>query len=93
MGGLDTIEILQSIAGVSCFLIIVAGLVVGIVYLIRLRRTGGSASSNIKGDVQPTSVSKQKAIPLAESQLVCGECGTANPPGNNFCEHCGATLN
>lgn len=29
---------------------------------------------------------------MAELPIVCRQCGTANPPANNFCGSCGAYL-
>ena len=29
---------------------------------------------------------------MAESPVVCRHCGTANPPGNNFCGQCGTYM-
>jgi uncharacterized membrane protein YvbJ len=29
---------------------------------------------------------------MAESSILCRQCGTANPPGNNFCGQCGTYL-
>ena len=29
---------------------------------------------------------------MAKSPAICRQCGTANPPGNNFCGQCGAYI-
>lgn len=29
---------------------------------------------------------------MAERQLICGQCGATNPPGNNYCGRCGVFL-
>jgi predicted nucleic acid-binding Zn ribbon protein len=29
---------------------------------------------------------------MAESPVICRQCGTANPPGNNFCGQCGTYM-
>jgi ribosomal protein L40E len=94
MGGLDIIEILKAVAGISISLLLVAGVVVGIIFLIRSSRKGSStaATPHSQGDVLHASAPKPEEKPPATAQLVCGECGAANPPGNNFCEQCGANL-
>jgi ribosomal protein L40E len=94
VSGLSVQEILQSIAGVSCFMLIVVGLVVGVIFLVRRSRGGANATGNTaKPEIaMPEATSQQAAKPPAASQLVCGKCGAANPPENNFCEQCGGAL-
>ena len=29
---------------------------------------------------------------MAERPIICGQCGAANPPGNNYCGRCGTFL-
>ena len=29
---------------------------------------------------------------MAEGPVLCRQCGTANPPGNNFCGQCGTYM-
>ncbi|MEW6094881.1 MAG: zinc-ribbon domain-containing protein [Chloroflexota bacterium] len=68
---------------VSCCFILVVVVAIVIAIVVRRKRQPRS---------EATSERKPVMTPVQPTQRQCPVCGASNPPENNFCEQCGASL-
>lgn len=94
MGGLDWKDFLQSLAGASCCLLFVLGIIGSVIYLVRRKRpdTAAPGEKQTFDTATPESVQPAAALPDTPTTRPCSSCGAVNPSENNFCERCGAPL-
>lgn len=67
----------------SCLTFLALAVGAGIYFVQRKRSTGAASSA---------SMPVRAASPSIPASIQCASCRAVNPPENNFCEQCGASL-